>query len=208
MHAKSLADAFWQLVMIREFAVGVVASLVAAFLIAAWQGWARLILVAMWSWVLSIKAEAEARPKSVRLKHSFLIQSGDRRQTYWLKTVPSAAPPFYDVVAQIHITSLDDGTQISKVILRYRRGWRMLIPAKRERDISLTNTLGPSPISWEVLPNNQMIYGRCQWRFPAALQLCEPETLKARVSLIDHLGRESRSGWFSIYSMSDPNRPS
>jgi hypothetical protein len=57
---------------------------------------------------------------------------------------------------------LESGIQISKTVLRYRRGRLPLIPAKREGDISLTNPLDPSVISLDVLPSQQMIYGRFQ----------------------------------------------
>jgi hypothetical protein len=60
MHAKPLADTVRQLVMTREFAVGVIASLVAAFLIAVWQGWIRRVLIVLLRWINSLMLEARA----------------------------------------------------------------------------------------------------------------------------------------------------
>jgi hypothetical protein len=58
--SKSLADTVRQLVMTREFTGGVLASLVAAFLFAAWQGWIRRVLVALLRWINSLMQEASA----------------------------------------------------------------------------------------------------------------------------------------------------
>jgi hypothetical protein len=57
---KSLAETVRQLVMTREFAIGVMASLVAAFLYAAWQGQVRRALVALFRWIISLVQEARA----------------------------------------------------------------------------------------------------------------------------------------------------
>jgi hypothetical protein len=60
MHA--LAATVWPLVMTPAFIASIIASLVAAFLYAAWQGWVRRALVALFRWIFSLMQEARAEP--------------------------------------------------------------------------------------------------------------------------------------------------